>query len=159
MTSHAYQKRLVKEFKAIQNSQLPGVDFLGDESELICFLFRIRIPNNELYPEADFYKLCIKITPGYPVDSPEVTFITPTNADNSVKVPMHPHIYSNGHICLNLLGNDWTPACGVETIVLSIQSMLANNSVNERPPGDDRYVKYGPSNPKKTHFVYHDDSI
>lgn len=34
----------------------------------------------------------------YPMDSPEVIFEPP-------KVPMHPHIYSNGHICLNILGD------------------------------------------------------
>ena len=31
----------------------------------------------------------------YPIEAPVVTFISP--------IPLHPHIYSNGHICLSIL--------------------------------------------------------
>lgn len=24
-------------------------------------------------------------------------------------IPVHPHVYSNGHICLSILSDDWTP--------------------------------------------------
>lgn len=29
--------------------------------------------------------------------------------DDTWKAPIHPHIYSNGHICASILGNDWSP--------------------------------------------------
>lgn len=74
-------------------------------------------------------------------------------------IPIHPHIYSNGHICLNLLGDDWTPACSIESILLSIQSMLTTNDKNERPPDDKSYIRHAPLNPKNSRFVYHDDSV
>ena len=42
------------------------------------------------------YTLKIRFTDDYPMDSPEVVFIPPS--------PVHSHVYSNGHICLNILG-------------------------------------------------------
>lgn len=150
--SHHYARRLLKEFKALQNASLPGVTML-DASDMCNYRFEIAT-DNPLYAKQT-HLLRIDIGPDYPVDSPLVYFV---DADNYL-IPMHPHIYSNGHICLNLLGKDWTPACGVEAVVLSIQSVLSHNDVAERPVDNERYVAHAPVDPKKTTFVYHDDNV
>ena len=41
-------------------------------------------------------------------------------------IPAHPHVYSNGHICLSILADDWTPALSVQSVCLSIISMLSS---------------------------------
>ena len=38
----------------------------------------------------------------YPFESPCVVF-------TGKNIPEHSHIYSNGHICLSILSQDWTP--------------------------------------------------
>jgi ubiquitin-conjugating enzyme E2 W len=88
----------------------------------------------------------------YPIESPVVVFVPPY-------VPVHPHIYSNGHICLNILGDDWSPALTIHSVCVSILSMLSSASKKELPHDNDRYVSRNVSNPKKTQFAYHDDSV
>lgn len=174
--SHPYQRRLLKEFKSIKSSILPDIIFLSNESNLKKYEFLINIKNNLIYSPQDYFKLSIIITNEYPTDSPIVKFVTTATTliegdqdddDDAIeikstiipKIPIHPHIYSNGHICLNLLGDDWTPACTIESIVISIQSMLNNNMVLERPKDDLSYINNAPKNPKSTTFVYHDDTV
>ncbi len=78
----------------------------------------MRGPASTLY-DGETFILSFKFGPKYPFDSPEVVF----KGDN---IPVHPHIYSNGHICLSILTEDWSPALSVETVCLSIISMLAS---------------------------------
>jgi ubiquitin-conjugating enzyme E2 W len=106
---------------------------------------------NTLYSGENF-TLEFVFTDDYPMESPIVVFVPPA-------VPVHPHIYSNGHICLNILGDDWSPALTVQSICVSILSMLSSASVKEPPHDNDRYVSRKVKNPKQTMFAYHDDKV
>mmetsp|Transcript_27214 Transcript_27214/g.73548 ORF Transcript_27214/g.73548 Transcript_27214/m.73548 type:complete len:87 (-) Transcript_27214:421-681(-) len=83
------------------------------------------------------------------MDSPIVTFVAPA--------PVHPHIYSNGHICLSILYDEWSPAMQVAQVVLSILSMLSSSTVKMPPEGDADYVqRVGTRSPKTTNWNFHD---
>lgn len=101
--------------------------------------------------EGEKFQLLFKFSSRYPFDSPQVMF----TGDN---IPVHPHVYSNGHICLSILTEDWSPALSVQSVCLSIISMLSSCKEKRRPPDNSFYVRTCNKNPKKTKWWYHDDT-
>ncbi|CAG8877784.1 unnamed protein product [Penicillium nalgiovense] len=93
------------------------------------------LDQNPLYLDQT-YRLKFTFSNKYPIEPPEVQFIQcPDSTGTPRTIPMHPHIYSNGIICLDLLGSaGWSPVQTVESVCMSLQSMLTANNRNERPP-------------------------
>jgi len=145
-------KRLQKEMRSFVSDPPEGLELDKSEAEdLGLWRVKVRGPPTTLYHGEEFV-LQFKFGMKYPFDSPEVTFIGDS-------IPLHQHIYSNGHICLSILTDDWSPALSVESVCLSVISMLASAKEKTRPPDDSFYVKTCSKNPKKTRWWYHDDSV
>ncbi|XP_014675145.1 PREDICTED: ubiquitin-conjugating enzyme E2 W-like isoform X1 [Priapulus caudatus] len=148
----ADKKRLQKELMTLQLNPPVGIKVNGDHgSSLTTWYVEMEGATGTLY-EGEKFQLLFKFTNRYPFDSPEVVF-TGTN------IPVHPHVYSNGHICLSILTEDWSPALSVESVCLSIVSMLSSCKEKKRPPDNTFYVKTCSKNPKKTRWWYHDDKV
>lgn len=114
----------------LQGQLPPGISLVA-ANDLREWSMDIAVLDNILYPQADRYRLRFVFSTSYPIEAPEVTFVQSLNPER--KVPLHPHIYSNGIICLDLLdAQGWSPVHNVESICISIQSMLASNSKAER---------------------------
>ncbi len=80
--------------------------------------------------------------------------------DRALTMFREPYL-SNGHICLSLLGDGWSPSLTCATLALSILSMLSSAKKKEKPRGDAQYSKSRPmgTDPKLTHFDYDDDEV
>eukprot|EP00619_Florenciella_sp_RCC1007_P009915 CAMPEP_0205930178 /NCGR_PEP_ID=MMETSP1325-20131115/25740_1 /ASSEMBLY_ACC=CAM_ASM_000708 /TAXON_ID=236786 /ORGANISM="Florenciella sp., Strain RCC1007" /LENGTH=92 /DNA_ID=CAMNT_0053299513 /DNA_START=1 /DNA_END=275 /DNA_ORIENTATION=+ len=76
--------------------------------------------------EGEKHKLRIEFPREYPAKPPSVYFLKPT--------PRHPHVYTNGDICLDLLGKGWKPQITTRTLAISILSMLSSAKEKGIPP-------------------------
>ncbi|RAH77953.1 UBC-like protein [Aspergillus japonicus CBS 114.51] len=166
-------KRLSKELLKIKEHLPPGISIVKSDN-LEEWLMDIKVlDENPLYLN-ETYRLKFTFSKKYPIEPPEVQFVTtptPTSPppassdDNAITnprrtIPIHPHIYSNGIICLDLLSSaGWSPVQTVESVCMSIQSMLTANSRNERPPGDKDFVSYNRRRPRDINFMYDDDNV
>jgi ubiquitin-conjugating enzyme E2 W len=111
----------------IQGALPPGITLVS-APDLKEWQMDISILDNPLYSPTDKYRLKFTFSTSYPIEAPEVVFLTA--ADRAI--PMHPHVYSNGIICLDLLDSQgWSPVHNVESVCISIQSMLASNTKAE----------------------------
>nr|XP_028592526.1 ubiquitin-conjugating enzyme E2 W isoform X1 [Podarcis muralis] len=146
------QKRLQKELLALQNDPPPGMT-LNEKSvqnSITQWIVDMEGAPGTLY-EGEKFQLLFKFSSRYPFDSPQVMF-------TGENIPIHPHVYSNGHICLSILTEDWSPALSVQSVCLSIISMLSSCKEKRRPPDNSFYVRTCNKNPKKTKWWYHDDT-
>uniref|UniRef100_A0A8C5IAD0 Ubiquitin conjugating enzyme E2 C n=1 Tax=Junco hyemalis TaxID=40217 RepID=A0A8C5IAD0_JUNHY len=66
------------------------------------------------------YKLSLEFPSGYPYTAPTVRFLTPC---------FHPNVDTQGNICLDILKEKWSALYDVRTILLSIQSLLAEPNI------------------------------
>jgi len=94
------------------------------------------------------YKLKIVFPKDYPSKAPSVYFLKPS--------PKHVHVYSNGDICLNLLGRDWRPTMTAQTLVLSIMSMLASAKEKKMPQDNAAHADVEPGQQQQG-WLYHDE--
>ncbi|CAN4106843.1 unnamed protein product [Withania somnifera] len=110
---------------------------LVDESNLFEWSVTIIGPQDTLY-EGGFFNAIMSFPQNYPNSPPTVRFTTEI---------WHPNVYSDGKVCISILhppGDDpngyelaserWSPVHTVESIVLSIISMLS--SPNDESPAN-----------------------
>ncbi|CDF39754.1 unnamed protein product [Chondrus crispus] len=121
------QRRLTRELAewSVKNPPVPGMSV--EQTDRVDE-WRVTVTGaaSSVY-ENERYTLRFVFPSDYPMEAPEVIFLSPT--------PRHPHVYSNGHICLNVLYDGWSPALTVTSVCLSIVSMLSSAAKKGSPAG------------------------
>jgi len=111
-------KRLAKEASKWANSQdqVGELEVVSENEWIVTFEGAV----DTLYA-GEVYRLRLQFPKKYPMDSPIVTFVAPA--------PVHPHIYSNGHICLSILyGERGARVTGVTGIMVGSSSRSSSSS-------------------------------
>lgn len=149
------QNRLMRELSNWDPSS--GLEMvLPNESNM--YLIHVSFTCTEGDFKGETHRLQFVIPERYPVEPPEVIFLTPVE---------HKHVYSNGHICLSILyvtqdlKTSWVPTLSIEKIALSIQSMLYSPNMRGRPFDDQKYImmcaRTG-QRPSMTNFHFDDET-
>ncbi|GMH80201.1 hypothetical protein TL16_g08443 [Triparma laevis f. inornata] len=139
--------RIQSELKAFLKSPPPHIRVTVG-SNLSQWIIHLTFPPTTAYPN-ETYKLKITFPSDYPTSPPSCYFLKPT--------PAHEHVYTNGDICLSLLGSDWRPTMSAETLAVSIMSMLSSAGEKSRPMDNSAHAAAKPGG-RQDNWVYHDDS-
>ena len=95
--------------------------------------------------EYGFFEFAIRFGAEYPVKAPKVDAKT----TNRGRCRFNPNIYATGKVCLSILGTwqgekpgeEWSPAQGLESILISIQSLMSNNPYENEPGYENAKTK------------------
>mmetsp|Transcript_13902 Transcript_13902/g.21468 ORF Transcript_13902/g.21468 Transcript_13902/m.21468 type:complete len:331 (+) Transcript_13902:75-1067(+) len=139
--------RIQRELKEFLNSPPPNLR-VKVGSNIRIWIVTMVGANNTIY-EGEIFKLRIQFPKDYPTVPPSVYFQQPT--------PQHEHVYTNGDICLSLLGKDWRPTMTAQSIAVSILSILSSAQSKSLPMDNARHSHNKPGQYQKD-WVYHDDN-
>ncbi|KAG9188788.1 ubiquitin-conjugating enzyme E2 Z [Alternaria panax] len=99
--------------------------------------------------EFGFFEFAVKFTRDYPTKAPSVTAIT----THGGRTRFNPNIYAGGKVCLSILGTwrgergeEWSSAQGLESILISIQSLMSSNPYENEPGFEDANSDYDRKN-------------
>uniref|UniRef100_A0A8B9MQR4 Ubiquitin-conjugating enzyme E2 C n=1 Tax=Accipiter nisus TaxID=211598 RepID=A0A8B9MQR4_9AVES len=112
-------KRLQQELMALMMSGDKGISAFPESDNLFKWIGTIDGAAGTAYEELR-YKLSLEFPSGYPYTAPTVRFLTPC---------YHPNVDTQGNICLDILKDKWSALYDVRTILLSIQSLLAEPNI------------------------------
>ncbi|XP_067410669.1 ubiquitin-conjugating enzyme E2 C [Emydura macquarii macquarii] len=108
-------KRLQQELMTLMMAGDAGISAFPESDNLFRWIGTIDGAAGTVYQDLR-YKLSLEFPDGYPYNAPTVKFITPC---------YHPNVDTQGNICLDILKEKWSALYDVRTILLSIQSLLA----------------------------------
>ena len=158
MTSSISLNRLNAEYKEINSN--PKLNLQIDENNNKIIYISFKGEEKTLYENENF-KLKFELSDNYvskyiydfnniaiqPLKKPSVTFVE--------NIPVNPFVFSNGLICLNILDTEWSPVLTMNSITLSIISMLSGTKVKKKPVNDDLICKSGIKNLNQGKWRHH----
>ena len=131
-------KRLNKELKDMMDESPVNYSTTPvNEEDLMLWQAVILGPNNTEYENGTFF-LRVQFPLEYPFKSPGVHFVTPI---------LHTNISSHGHLNLDILKEQWSPALTISKLLLSIHSM--SSEPNPDDPLDHDLARLYKRNKKK----------
>ena len=140
--------RIQRELKEFLSSPPPGLSVKISGKNVRLWIITLSMPENTIYA-GETYKLRVQFPNDYPTSPPSVYFLPPT--------PRHEHVYTNGDICLSLLGTDWRPIMTAQSIAQAIMSILCGAQRKSLPMDNARHAGNKPGL-KQDDWVYHDDN-
>ncbi|KAJ1984463.1 Ubiquitin-conjugating enzyme E2 C [Dimargaris cristalligena] len=115
-------KRLRSELMSLMMANITGVSAFPESDNMYNWVGTIEGASGTVYEGLKF-KLSMKFPNDYPYSAPTIKFDTPC---------YHPNVDTAGNICLDILKEKWSAVYNVQTILLSLQSLLGEPN-NDSP--------------------------
>ncbi|KAJ2824057.1 Ubiquitin-conjugating enzyme E2 11, partial [Coemansia sp. 'formosensis'] len=112
----AVVKRLQSELMSLMMARLPGISAFPQPDNMLEWVGTLDGAPGTVY-EGLSYKLLLRFPGDYPFTAPVITFVTPC---------WHPNVDDRGNICLDILKEQWSAVYNVQTILLSLQTLLGD---------------------------------
>ncbi|KAJ2900722.1 Ubiquitin-conjugating enzyme E2 C [Coemansia aciculifera] len=112
----AVAKRLQSELMTLMMANLPGISAFPQSDNMLSWVGTLDGAPGTVY-EGLSYKLSLSFPSNYPFTAPTITFVTPC---------WHPNVDDRGNICLDILKEQWSAVYNVQTILLSLQTLLGD---------------------------------
>ncbi|KAH7819911.1 putative ubiquitin-conjugating enzyme [Monocercomonoides exilis] len=150
--------KISRELKEISKMENTGIIIPKSITIFNPLYLKLAGPKNSLY-EGEIFDLKFRFFPDYPQRAPLVTFVPPL-------IPVHKHIYSNGHICLSSLYKDgWSQTLKGKKInsnifraCTDILNMLSKSKEKIKPSNDFRYSMLASDDPSESDWSFTDPS-
>lgn len=96
------------------------VDFYNGKEDLMNFKVTIS-PDDGIYRGGRFV-FDVKVPKTYPHDAPKVLCETTV---------FHPNLDMEGHVCLNILREDWKPVLTIQSVLMGLQFLMLEPNADD----------------------------
>ncbi|KAJ5157861.1 uncharacterized protein N7482_008961 [Penicillium canariense] len=123
--------RVMRELRQLDKSDQLAMTVIYKESNIREITALLIGPPGTPYA-LGFYQFSISVPPDYPAKPPNVLIRT----TNRGRTRFGPNLYGGGKVCLTWEsepGEQWSPAQGLESVLLSIQSLLSSKPYHLEP--------------------------
>ena len=141
-----YIKRIISDIAEISSDYDPNIHIWYDENNITKIRALIIGPKDTPY-EDGFFFFTIDIPDTYPFNHPSAKFETINKL-----IRFNPNLYEEGKVCLSIIGTwsgpKWSSVQTLKSLLLSIQSLLDENPINNEPSyeqitkDDSRSIEY-----------------
>jgi len=130
-----YMKRIISDISEISSDYDPKINIWYDENDITKIKALVIGAEGTPYEDGFFY-FSIDIPTTYPFDHPSAKFETINN-----DIRFNPNLYEAGKVCLSIIGTwpgpKWSSVQSIKSLLLSIQSIMNENPINNEPGYED----------------------
>lgn len=136
--------RIRQDLKEIlsENSTLPNI-FVCPDDETVTRIHAIIVGPSDTPYEGGFFYFVLKLPSDYPINPPTVKLMTTGNG----AVRFNPNLYNCGKVCLSILGTwegpKWTSVMSVQSVLVSISSLMSEKPFFNEPGYDGKQAAPG----------------
>lgn len=107
------------------------LDFYNGKDDLMNFKLKVSPPNDSMFHPGVFV-FDFKVPSTYPHDAPKVLCTTTV---------YHPNIDMEGHVCLNILREDWKPVLTIQSVIMGLQFLMLEPNADDPLNKEVRFTR------------------